>query len=82
MGMNDTHTYYVRDHHSWGNAIYVDDWSTGRIHGWLARIPRIGDRIIFDMKSGRKQTTIVMGVATQPDDPPDMFFATVRKEEP
>lgn len=70
------HTYYARDHKGWGNAISVTDWQAGKIHGHLKRTPRVGDRIVFEMKSGREQVAVVTEVELQ-FDPPDMFFATV-----
>jgi hypothetical protein len=78
--MSEPQTYYARNHTKWGDSIEVLDWSNGRICGWLDRTPRVGDVIVFPMKSGREQETIVTEVKPF-FDPPDMFSATVRPVE-
>lgn len=76
--MSEPYTYYARDHKSWGNNIQVLNWPSGKIVGWLKRTPRIGDRIVFDLKSGESATVVITAVEAMRD-PADMFFATVEQ---
>ena len=76
------YTYYARDHTGWGDRIEVRrivDVNQYDIVGWLWRLPNVGDRIVFDTNvPGATITTVVKSVKYMRD-PPDMFFATVRR---
>ena len=83
-------TFRQEDHRSWGNKI---DWWTaphevrtgllrrrsvvGQMVGWLPRKPRVGDRVVCPMMSGRNAIFEVVEVEHAPG-VDDMFWADVR----
>lgn len=77
-------------HQSWGNNVYLSKpmkqrrrgllrrrqyW--GRVTGWLARPPRVGDLFLMPTQEGPDAYLEVMEVE-QMRDPRDMFFADVK----
>ena len=75
---HEPYVYNSVDHTTWGDSIVVDDWAKGKIYGWLWRKPQVGDLIRFAMNNGSTIETKVVKVKYT-HDPPDMFFATVKK---
>jgi len=65
------------EHNSWGNNIEFFDYETRRIMGHLTPLPKIGDKLIAKMISGRKFKFEFIKVEPCID-PSDMFFATVK----
>lgn len=71
------YTYVMSEHRGWGNSIVWTNWPELRVHGWLSRIPEVGDVLVADFKSGTKCEFQVTSVRTV-GDPADMFFADVK----
>jgi len=62
----------------WGHSFYFQNPTT--IVGWLPRKPERGDGFHVPMKSGKVMEYLVTSVRYPAfNDPPDMFFATVKK---
>lgn len=63
-------------HNTWGDRLGFLDWETRRVVGWITPIPKVGDELRGEMKSGgvgRFRVTKVEPCG----DPSDMFFADV-----
>lgn len=72
-------TWIYSDHKSWGNNI--GDWegivTKGRAYGHLTPLPKNGDKLQVDTKSGKK--IIFYFTNVEPcGNPRDMFFADVQ----
>lgn len=71
--------YRIWEHQFWGNQISirrVNKNGSFRIVGWLSRRPNHGDKLIYDVESGRKAVGYIVNVEYCRD-PRDMFFADV-----
>lgn len=71
--------YRKWEHHGWGDSIQIrgiNKNGTFRIVGWLGRRPHNGDRLIYDVESGRRAVGYIVDV-DYCSDPRDMFFANV-----
>ena len=73
------HEYRMWEHSGWGDSIQISkiyENGTFRIHGWIARCPRYGDKLIYDVQSGKRAVGYIVDVECCRD-PRDMFFANV-----
>lgn len=73
------YVYKMWEHERWGNSIQVDkiyDNNTFRIVGWLERLPKAGDKLLYDTESGKVLCGYIVNVECCRD-PRDMFFADV-----
>ncbi len=71
--------YKIWEHKRWGDSIQINkiyDNNAFRIVGWLKRLPKNGDKLLYETESGK----ILSGYIVNVDycrDPGDMFFADV-----
>ena len=73
-------TINMAEHNGWGDSIYWLDYKRRKITGHLTPKPKIGDKIICEMKSTNKYRNFKICTVARVkdfDDPPDQFFATV-----
>lgn len=73
------HIYDTREHKTWGDNIEIrriNDNGTFKIVGWLGRLPKNGDKLIYDVQSGKRAYGYIADVEYC-NDPRDMFFAIV-----
>lgn len=71
--------YRQWEHRYWGDKIDITRLNpngTFRIVGWLPQRPKHGDKLIYDVESGRKAVGYIVNVEYCRD-PRDMFFADV-----
>ena len=67
-------------HRGWGDAINIDDWDEGKIHGFLPRPLHEGDYVMF--KAQADPSIIIVTRITsieQKRDPADMFYAVIER---
>lgn len=80
MSINPSpYEYRQWEHRGWSDSIQICSINTNgtfRIVGWLDRIPRNGDKLIYDVESGRRAVGYIVNVDYCAD-PRDMFFADV-----
>ncbi len=76
---SNPYVYKMWEHKRWGDSIQINkiyDNGSFRIVGWLKRLPKTGDKLLYDTESGK----ILSGYIVNVDycrDPGDMFFADV-----
>ena len=74
-------TINMNEHCSWGNSIYWLDYKERKLTGHLTPVPKIGDKIICELKSPNKYRHFkiyTVFIVQDFDDPPDQFFAIVK----
>lgn len=73
------YVYDIKKHKLWGDNIIINKINANHsfeITGWLKRLPKEGDKLLYYTKSGKK----VIGYITNIElciNPKDMFFAHV-----
>lgn len=67
----------IWEHKDWGDNVYFLDWKERKIVGWMKPLPKIGDEIRSKMRSGKIARFEIVKIKVE-QDPPDMFFATVK----
>ncbi len=74
------YVYRKWEHKRWGDSIEInklyDNRSSFRIVGWLKRLPKTGDKLLYNTESGRIASGYIVNVEYCRD-PRDMFFADV-----
>lgn len=74
-------TIKMNEHCSWGNSIYWLNYEKRELTGHLTPVPKIGDKVICEMKSPNKFRHFKIYTFVKVKDffdPPDQFFATVK----
>ena len=73
-------TINMADHKGWGDSIYWLDYKKRELTGHLMPKPKIGDKVICEMKSPNQHRLFKIYTVIKVkdfNDPPDQFFATV-----
>jgi hypothetical protein len=65
----------MRQHRGWGNSIGWTNWETRSLYGHTTPVPKAGDELLCEMKSGKLFRLRLVKVEPCYD-PSDMWFGT------